>query len=231
LHDATITVTIDKPAYARVQLHVKVFVQSQVVLQPASMELGNVDQGTPVEKKVSVTYTGHRDWRIVDVKSGNPHLSGEVVETGRGGNRVSYGLRARLDENAPTGYIKDHLILVTNDRRSTQIPVLVEGRVLSEITVSPRSLFLGVVEPGNKVAKQFVVRGKKPFCITSITADCECFEFDLSANGKPKRLHLIPIRFTAGDEAGKVVRTIRIETDLDGAAAELSTYAVVTPDK
>ena len=41
---ATLTVTIDKPFYAQVQLQVKVYVYSDVLLEPASVELGNVDK-------------------------------------------------------------------------------------------------------------------------------------------------------------------------------------------
>lgn len=224
---ATITVTIDRPAYAAVQLHVKVFIEPDLVLQPASVELGSVDRGTPVEKKISVSRTRRAGWKILDVKSADPHLSGRVVETARSGNRVSYDLRVRLDKDAPAGYIKDHVLLVTNDRQSAEIPVLVEGRVLSEIRVSPAALFLGALQPGQKVTKQLVVRSKKSFRVTSMTADCGCFAFGTSAGDAAKRLHLIPITFTAGDQSGKIAKTIRIETDLDDAAVELSTYAVV----
>ena len=71
---ATITVTLDKPRLAEVQLHVTVYVHSDVAFQPASVELGSVDRGTPLEKKISVSCTRRGDWKILDVKSGNPHL-------------------------------------------------------------------------------------------------------------------------------------------------------------
>ncbi|OHB66950.1 MAG: hypothetical protein A2V70_08670 [Planctomycetes bacterium RBG_13_63_9] len=228
---STITVTIDTPTYANVQLHVKAFVQSDVVLQPASVQLGSVDQDTPVEKMISVSSTSRIGWKILDVKSANPHLSGRVVETARQGSRVSYELRVRLDEHAPPGYINDHLILVTNDQRSRRIPVTVEGRVLSAITVNPTSLFLGVVQPGQQVTKLLVVRSRRPFRITSITADCGCLKFDTPAAEVPKLVHLVPITFVAGDASGKVSKTLRIETDQNDAVGEVSVYAVVTADQ
>lgn len=226
---STITVTLDQPRHAEVQLHVSVYVHSEVVFQPASAQLGNVDRGTPVEKKISVSHTRRGDWRILEVKSGNPHLSGEVVETARQRNRVSYELRVRLDANAPAGYVRDYLMLATDDQQSTTIPVLVEGRVLPALSVSPASLFLGTLRPKQEVTKQLVVRGKTPFRIVSIAADCNCFKFATPAEAAAKTLHLVPITFTAEDKPGKIVKTIRIKTDLDGAAAEVSAYAVVTP--
>ena len=225
---STITVTIDKPMYAKVQLHVKAYIQPNVVVNPPAVQLGDIDRGTGAENKVTVTCTRRSNWRIEDVKSANPHLSGKVVETARSGSQVSYELLVRLDKNAPTGYIRDHLMLVTNDNRCKQIPVAVEGRVLSAITLSPATLFLGTVQAGQKVTKRLVLRSKKPFRIASITADCGCFEFGTPAEDVAKPLHLVPVTFTAGDKSGRVAKTIRIMTDLDEAAMELAAYAVVT---
>ena len=225
---ATITVTIDKPIYAQVQLHVTSYIHGDVVLDPSSVVLGDVDQGSEVEKKISVTCTRYRNWKILEVKSANPHLSGEVVEATRDADRVAYELCVRLDKDAPPGYVKDHLILVTNDRRSAEIPVLVEGRVLFEIAVSPASLFLGVMQPGQKVTKQLVVRSKKPFCITSATSDCNCLRVGTPADTVSKPLHVLPVTFTARNKPGRVAEKIRIQTDLDAPAVELYAYAVVS---
>ena len=136
-------------------------------------------------------------------------------------------MKVHLDPNAPVGYINDYLMLVINDDRGTQIPVLVEGRVDAGITVSPAALFMGVVQPGQKVTKQLIVKSKKPFKILAINCDEKSFEFDTSAEQTPKTLHLIPVTFVAGADMGKVVKTIKIETDQGKFTPELSAYAVV----
>ncbi len=74
-------------------------------------------------------------------------------------------MKVHLDPNAPVGYINDYLMLVINDAKQTQIPVLVEGHVDAGITVSPAALFMGVMQPGQKVTKQLIVKSKKPFKI------------------------------------------------------------------
>jgi hypothetical protein len=224
---ATLTVTIDKPYFAEVQLQVSGYIRRDVVLNPGGVEFGTVDQGKATEKTIAVHYAGRNDWRIVDVKSANPYVSGKVVETGRYGGQVSYNLVVRLDEKAPPGYIHDHLVLMTDDRSGTQVPVAVEGVVQSGIVVSPSSLFLGVLQPGQKVTKQLVIKSKKPFRILSVTTDGQGFKFDTSAENTPKQLHLIPVTFIAGEEPGKISKTIRIETDLGETAPVLSAYAVV----
>jgi len=226
---ATITVTIDKPLPATVQLHVTGYIRSDVVFEPGSVQFGAVDHGTPAEKTVTVTCAGRPDWQILDVASPNPHFSVQVEETKRRGGQVAYDLLVRLDEHAPPGSLKDCLILATNDRNSPQIPLTVEGVVHSEIIVAPTCLFMGVVERGKRVTKQLVVRSKRPFRILSITCEGACFEFDAPVDEGPKPLYLIPVTFVAGEKPGKVLDTIRIETDLGEATPELSAYAVVAP--
>ncbi len=224
---ATITVVLDKPSHAEVQLQVSGYIRDDVVLNPGSVQLGSVDQGSPADAKITVDYAGRGNWKILEVRSGNPHVSAKAAETRRGGGRVSYDLLVHLDRDAPAVYLKDYLILITNDQRSKQIPVRVEGRVRPAVTVSPASLFMGVVRPGKQVTRQFVVQGKKPFRIVSITCEDDSLKLQTSADDAAKSLHVIPVTFIAGSQPGKVARTIRIETDLEDSRTELPAHAVV----
>jgi hypothetical protein len=172
-----------------------------------------VDHGDAAERKVELTYAGRETWKILDVRSANPNLEVELNEKGRGGGRVTYEMLVRLTPGAEDGYLEDQLTMVTNDARLKNIAISVEGRVVSPLTVSPGSLFLGVLEPGKTVTKQLVVKGKTPFRILGVTCgDGENFEFKVSDEAKP--LHLIPVTFTAGASPGKFSTTIQIETDL-----------------
>ncbi|NLE38485.1 MAG: DUF1573 domain-containing protein [Pirellulaceae bacterium] len=228
---ATITVTIDKPYYAEVQLQDTVYIRSDVVFDPGSVALGDIDEGKSATQKVTVNYAGRNDWQVLEVRSTNPHISGEVVQNGRQGGRISYDLVVRVDDKAPVGYVRDHLLLITNDYNLKQVPLLVEGRVQSGITVSPASLFLGVVQPGEKVQKQVVIRGQKPFKILSIHCDDESFQFGPTNSDEAKPLHLVPVTFVGRGSSGKVSRTIHIETDLGNASSDLPAYAVVTDEE
>ena len=224
---ATVTVTFDKPQYAEVQLHVHSYIRDDVVFEPGSVSFGTVDAGKPQEQSVTVDYSGNSGWRIQEVKSNNPHITAGFIETGRGGGRVSYKLIVKLDKDTPVGYLNDHLVLVTNEQGSQQVPLQIEGRVNAGITVSPGTLFLGVLEPGQKVEKKLVIRGKKPFKIVSINCPGGDVTYDRKALDESKAVHVVPITFTAGSDHGKVSRTIQIETDLGTATQKLPAYAVV----
>ncbi len=160
---------------------------------------------------------GRDDWRIVNVRGTNSHLVVDLSLIGRGGGQVSYEMTVNADGALPSGYLSERVMLVSNDPESPQIPLLVEGRVLPAITVSPASLFLGVVQPGDKIAKQLVVEGKQPFRILSIACDDKSFRFGDTGNATAKKLHVVPVSFLAGKSAGRVSQTIRITTDLGAA--------------
>jgi hypothetical protein len=226
---ATVTVNIDKPFPAEVQLHVSGYIRSDIVVYPGEAEFGSIDQGSGAEKKLEVNYAGRNDWKIVQVKTGNPHLVASVAETQRGNGNVSYQLQVRLKPDAPAGYFKDQITLVTNDSRSTEVPVEVEARIIAEVTLSPSSLFLGVVKPGQKVTKQLVVQAKKPFKIKAV--HCDDTSFEAKIDDASKTVHVVPITFTAGDKSAKIERKIRIETDLGAdISPELKAYAQILAD-
>jgi hypothetical protein len=157
-------------------------------------------------------------------------MSGQVVETARDGNAAWYDLTVRLAKTAPAGYVKEYVMLRTNDPLAPEIPVLVEGQIQPEVVVSPASLFLGVVRPGEKVTKQLVVRSDKPFRVTGVHGDPASLTFS-AVSGEAKTLHLIPVTFLAGSEWGKVVKAIHIDTDLQKAPVEAASYAVVAPQQ
>ncbi len=226
---ATLTVKIDKPYYAEVQLTVDGYIRSDVVLDPGLVEFGSVDAGEGGKAKIQIAYAGRDEWEIVDVRSANRHFEVELDETYRGGGRVNYEMTVRLKPDAPVGYILDQLVIITDDSGAKNVSLPVEGQVLSPMTVSPASLFLGVVKPGESVKKRIVVKGKKPFRIISV----KCTEPSITIgkpDGESKPLHFLSIEFKGGAEAGNIVDKIKIETDLgSGICGECVATATVQP--
>ncbi len=209
---ATVTVTIDQPYFAEVQLTVSGFIRGDLVFEPGTVNFESVDLGTGATQLINVSYAGRSDWKILDVRSANTNLVVEPVETQRINGRVVYQLKVQLKTDAPAGYFSDQMVLVTNDTQSRQISLPVEGNIVSPLTVSPAALSLGVLQPGETVTKNIVVRGKKPFRITRVKCEGDCFEVDPPDD--LKALHLVPVKFTAMSTPGKIAQTIEIETDM-----------------
>ena len=179
------------------------------------------------KRKVRVNRSGWGDWQITEVKSSNPHISAKVANTSRQNGWTTADLSVTLDKDAPAGYLQDHLLLVTSEGQNIQMPLAVEGRVVSNLTVSPSSLFMGIVQPGQKVTKSLVVKGTRPFKVLSIACEDKAFKFAATSD-EAKLVHVIPVTFVAGNTEGKVTKTIRIVTDLGQASPELSAYAVIS---
>lgn len=131
----------------------------------------------------------------------------------------------RLTDDAPSGYFQDQLSIITDDSNSQSIPVLVQGSVVSPLTVSPASLLLGTLQPGQVVKKQLIVRGNRPFRILGI--ECKDGSFTFEPGNDSKQLHFVPITFTA-DAAGTISQQITIQTDLgSGSTAGCTATATV----
>lgn len=229
---ATLTVTIDRPYAAEVQLRVDGYIRTDVVVDPGSIEFGSIDQGQPAKKRVTVAHAGRGDWKIIDVKCGNPFVKAKVSEASRQNGQVSYRLTVSVAPDAPAGYLQDQLILVTNDHNYKQVPVAIEGRIVPELVVNPSLVSLGRLQPGQTVRKQVVVQAKEPFRITAVECDNGNFQFDLNpvAKDEVKTVHLVPLLFVAGNKPGKIIGTIRIDTDLHGGATtEVQAIAQVVP--
>ncbi|MAR13914.1 MAG: hypothetical protein CL681_28565 [Blastopirellula sp.] len=214
---ATVTVTIDKPFPAEVQLTVKGYIRSDVTFSPALVQFGDVESGHAAEQRITVNHSGRSSWKITDVRSGNPHLEVRLNEKARAGNRVTYDMFVKLKQGAPVGYLQDQLTIVTDDNQRQTVSVAVEGRVNSALSVSPATVFLGALNVGQVAEKKLVVRGKKPFKIVAVRCNDARFTFETSESAK--MLHLLPMKFTADSATGKVSQTVVIETD-QGATAE-----------
>jgi hypothetical protein len=211
---ATVTVTIDRPQFAEVTLQVRGFIRSDLMLDPGQVSFGSVGEGQTAEKKIQINYTGGGNWQITGVNANSPYLEAAIKELNRGYGRANYELDVKLKEGAPTGYLQQQVMLSTNDQYGKEVPVMVEGLVVADLSVSPAALMLGTIAPGKSVTKQIVVKGTQPFKITAVRCENDCFRFE--TNDESKAVHLVPVTFEARDESGKISQAIEIVTDLKG---------------
>ncbi|HWA99802.1 MAG TPA: DUF1573 domain-containing protein [Pirellulales bacterium] len=209
---ATLTVTIDKPMRAEVQLRVDGFIRTDVMVQPGAVNFGSVPQGTVLEQTVLVEYSGAGDWQATDVQSNSKFVEAKLLKPTSDSSRRSYKIFVKLREDAPPGYVQDQLTVLTNDPSTPRLPISIEGRVLPELAISPQVLVLGTVPLGDKVTKQVVLQAKRPFCVLGMSCNNSAFEFGAIDNAA-KTWHLLPVTFVAHD-AGKFVHTIHVQTDL-----------------
>lgn len=212
---ATITVTIDKPFYAEVQLQVRGYIRSDVVFSPGHIEFGSIDSGTASSKRVQIAYAGRSDWKIQDVQSANPNLEVELNEVQRSNGRVVYDMIVHLSPEAAEGFLQDRLLIVTDDPRMAKIPLYFDAHISPSLTVSPSPLSLGDIEVSGEATGRLIVKAKQPFRITKIHSEVPGFDVKLPETAS--KVHVLPVTYRAGSTPSRVTTNIEITTDLNGS--------------
>jgi hypothetical protein len=212
--EATVRVTIDKPVPAEVQLHVYCYIRSDMVVEPGEINFGTVDRGSTASRKVLVSYAGRPNWKILDVQSAQEHLSAKIAQLNRGLGQVTYELTIELRNDMPAGYLKDYVILVTNDVNpdAARVPIAVEGLVLAPLSVKPAFFSVGAVRPTEIATKHLVIQGKVPFRILSVAVPDERFQAKYPS--LPGVVQSVAVTFKGDNKPGEVVGELQIRTDL-----------------
>ena len=202
-HGATITVVLDKPFYAEVQLHVNGYIRSDVVFDPGSVQFGEFEQGTTTKQKVTVNYAGRNDWKILDVRGTNNHLSVDLRETGRNGGQVSYEMTVHVDGNLPAGYVNDHLMLVTNDPQVDANPAAGRRARAARRHGQPLLVVHGRGAAGPESHQATGRQGKQALPHPLHHLRRQIVHLRQHADKTPKTLHLVPVCFVAGNTFGQ----------------------------
>jgi len=211
---ATLTVTFDKPTFSEIQLHVKGYIRSDVVFQPGEASFGNMMQGDSKSIEVVVDYAGKPSWQINEVTTNDAFVSVVPTETSRQNSRIRYSLAISITGEAPAGPFESEIVVRTNDRNLTTIPLRLIANIIPEISVTPKTLSFGDVVIGDPIKQLVVLKGHKPFAIKSIHSDVLTIETEPS--GESKELHAIPLVLKPNEGAfGEELRgKIIFSTDL-----------------
>ena len=142
-------------------------IRADFEVRPSHVGFGPIDVGKGYIQRIGINYIGGRpDWKIVEAKVSNPHLTAKVVEKSRFGGSATYEATVEIDANAPLGILRDQLILTTNDVGDSSISIPVEAKVEADIVVT--DVQFGTVTPGQSKSMTVIVRGKKPFKIEKV---------------------------------------------------------------
>jgi hypothetical protein len=204
LKTSTVTVQFAQPRFAEVKIPVQVYIRSDVVLTPGSINFGAVGTGEKVDRSIEIAYAGRPDWKIKKVISGDPNVDAKVVETARDNvSNVGYRLEVSLLPTAPVGLLRKQMTLVTDDANGSEIPVIVQARVEGDVTVTPSVVQLGTVAPGVETTKTVLLRSHKPFVIEKVECDSNRQAFRMPALGKDaKPVQILLLAFTAPNQIG-----------------------------
>ena len=205
---------------AEIGLGVSSLILSDVVLNPGSLDFGVVSRGQAPTQVLTIDRVGKPDWRVIKMVSASKSLTASLAETRRNGNDVGYQLTVGLRPDAPAGFLRDEIRLMTNDSETASIPIRIDGQIKGDLTATPSLITLApLVASGAPVQGKFIVRSSKPFAITRIDGQGDGFSL-AATDATPKPLHVVNLSYDprAGTTRGDLHKTFRITTSLAGEA-------------
>lgn len=211
---AVITVVIDQPYYAEVQLKVSGFIRTDITFDPPEVAFGEIAAGTGTQQDIVVTHTGNSNWQITDVRSHCDDLEVQLGAPTKSPGMVRYRMRVNVLKSMAEGDVRERLTLISNDANFPTTEMSVNGRIRPSLSVSPSAVSFGTAKPGETVEKRLVIRGDEPFEITDVVCADSRFEFVIPSGSK--KLQFVTMRFNATDKADRVGQEIQINTDLKG---------------
>ena len=211
--NAVITVVIDQPYYAEIQLTVSGHIRSDIVTEPGEINFGEVAVGTKREMPIRISYAGRADWKILDIRGNSDFLSVRLDPAKRQGNMSIYTMHVTMLDTAPIGDLQDELTVVTNDPQGSEFSLPTMAKVVAPVSVTPSQIAMGDISNGQIKSDRFIVKGKRPFKITEIQCSDDRFEFKLPSDSKP--VHVIPFAFRGEEGTNADIRqSLLIKTDL-----------------
>jgi hypothetical protein len=199
---SSVTVEFDRPGHAEVRLAIHAFIRRDVVMTPGGARFGSISRGAESEQTIDVAYAGRGDWKVKEVLSKNPHIDAQVVETRRNASNVNYKLHVTVKDGMPVGEFREQLTLVTDEPTNPFIPLLVEGRVEAEFTVTPEIVSFGNLAPGERKTVSVVIRGRKPFAIEKIESRESADAFEVRLPKDEKSIQIVQLAVIAPNQPG-----------------------------
>ncbi len=216
--DFTIYVNFDRPSVTEMRLLLKTVSRDDISLSPDSLNFGTVKLGSAPSLSVVIDNRSMTGWKISGIENENGYIQTKIEPNGTNGN--SYRLTVRLREDTPAGFWHASLGLVTNDPTTPRIRVPLSVEVQGLLAVTPSTLNLGKLN-GNTLEKKIVVRGAKPFKITSVEGLDNILSIDQTKTDEAKLAHVLKITYSGKADAGELLKKLKIKTDLDNTTIEL----------
>jgi Protein of unknown function (DUF1573) len=214
VRSVTIYVHFDQPKNEEVRLWVRANGRDDVNVLPETLAFGQVKRGTSASSTVRVTFQANGLAHVTEVQTESNYVQATVREVYRQPSEVAYEVTARMRADAPVGRWFTDVWLKTDNAEIPRVRVPLTVEIESVLNVNPSIVSLGDVKIGTVVERRIIVRGVKPFLVTSVRGTDKTLSVeDSSPSSKP--VHVLTVKFQPS-QTGDVNRALEIVTDLDG---------------
>lgn len=227
-----VTLVTSSGREAEVRLGVSSNILADIVLNPGSIDFGTVVKGQTPSQELTIDRIGARGWKFERMVSASRALTAQLVETKRDDKgSVSYKMTVGIKPDAPAGLIRDEIRLLSNDRETPSIPVMVTALVRGDLSAAPAVLAMGEVSSAGGKQGRFIIRASKPFAITRVEGAGDGFSV-VPPDETRKTMHMLTVDYKPeeGTTRGDLRRVFRVHTDLaDEPPLDLTATLHVAP--
>lgn len=213
---ASLNLTIDQPSHMQVQLNVKGYIRTDIVINPGELNFGTVPEGESKEIEANLEYAGRSDWKITGLQTNSAIISATFEEVQRANGRVAYKIKAKLAPGGQTGAQSTMITLQTNDNRLKSVPLAVSAQIQAPLSVSPSSVALGEMKIGQPITQRILVRGTQPFQILDVQVPDMHVNFEPTKEAKAVQFLNVTITPENTLSSGEGKSQMKIMTDMDG---------------
>src|SRR5262249_17010723 len=224
----TVYVQFDRPQWDEVRLLVQATGRADGSFPPEALAFGQIKHGSSPTASVNLSLMGFTDLRVLEAKCDSNYVQTTVQEVRRGPADVTYQIAAQVRPDCPVGKWYTDVWVKTNNPVTPRLRVPLTIDISLALTVSPLVANLGQVQTPDQAERKIIVRGAKPFRITSVQGeDVQLRVKDHTEDSKP--VHVLTVILKA-QKAGELQRTFRVLTDLaDEGTVEFQAVAQVVP--
>ena len=188
---ATLTVSILQPVFTELQLNVRGYIRSDIVVNPGEAAFGSVPEASQKKLALTLDYAGKPDWKIENIVVPFEFLQSDFREVSRGNGRVKYEIDLTLDSNAPEGFVENQIIVQTNDLRRKSFPISFSASVDKPIKTAPASLALGSVKPNEPIVQRLTITSKSEVSVAGVSSKIAEVRGELPSEAK--RVHMLSL--------------------------------------
>ena len=137
---------------AEVRLGVTSTILADIVLNPGSIDFGSVMKGQTPSQTLTIDRIAPPGWKFERMVSSSRALTAELAETRRDkAGAVCYTLRVGIKPDAPAGPVRDEIRILSNDRETPSIPIIVTAMIRGDLS-SPLGAGFGRGKLGGRQA-------------------------------------------------------------------------------
>jgi hypothetical protein len=226
-----VTLVLDRPSSVSIDLNLNAFIRDDVTLSPGTIDFGTVTRGDTPTIALTLTYAGGQSgWKVVAMETVGPYVTAELSETARTSGSAQFQLKATLSGDLPVGPFKDEITLRTNDPRAPVIPVSVAALVQGRVTISPSTLVLGRLKPGQAVKTTVLLRASAPCKLVEAQPVKGEASAATTKGNASQAVHPVTVTIKAPPETGPFTIALDLVTDLPNEPpTRLTAFGTVTP--